>query len=54
MVLRMAILAVMAVILAGGVPLHHPTFQVAQNEDNNDKAVGCRGQQAVECRSLLQ
>jgi outer membrane protein assembly factor BamD len=39
MVLRMAILAVLAIILAGGVPLHHPTLQIAQNEDYNDKAV---------------
>jgi outer membrane protein assembly factor BamD len=39
MVLRMTILAVLAVILAGGGPLHNPTFQVAQNEENNEKAV---------------
>lgn len=39
MVLRAAILAILAVVLAGGRPLHNPTFQVAQQEENNDKAV---------------
>jgi outer membrane protein assembly factor BamD len=39
MILRMAILAVLAITLVGAGPLHHPAFQLAQNDDNNDKAV---------------
>jgi outer membrane protein assembly factor BamD len=39
MILRMAILAVLAITLVGAGPLSHPAFQIAQNDDNNDKAV---------------
>jgi outer membrane protein assembly factor BamD len=39
MILRTAILAILAVILAGAGPLHNPTLQVAQNEEDNEKAV---------------
>jgi outer membrane protein assembly factor BamD len=39
MILRMAILAILAVILAGAGPLHNPTFRVAQTEEDNEKAV---------------
>jgi outer membrane protein assembly factor BamD len=39
MVLRMAMLAVLAIILVGAGPLHSPAFQLAQSDDNNDKAV---------------
>jgi hypothetical protein len=34
----MAILAILALIVAGAGPLHNPTFQVAQNEEDNEKA----------------
>ena len=39
MILRVTILAILAAILAGAGPLHNPTFQVAQNEEDNEKAV---------------
>lgn len=39
MILRTAILAILAVILAGAGPLHNPTFRVAQTEEDNEKAV---------------
>jgi len=39
MVLRTAVLAVLALIFVGWGPLHNRTFQVAQIEDDNEKAV---------------
>jgi outer membrane protein assembly factor BamD len=39
MVLRMVILAVLAITFIGAGPLHHPAFQLAQNDDGNEKAV---------------
>ena len=39
MILRMAILAILAVIVAGAGPLHSAAFRVAQNEEDNEKAV---------------
>ena len=39
MILRAAILAMLAVNVAGWTPSHDPTFQVAQTEDDTEKAV---------------
>jgi outer membrane protein assembly factor BamD len=39
MIFRTAILVILAVILAGAGPPHNPTFRVAQNEEDNEKAV---------------
>jgi outer membrane protein assembly factor BamD len=39
MIFRMAILAILAAILVGAGPLHNPTLQVAQSEEDNEKAV---------------
>jgi outer membrane protein assembly factor BamD len=39
MIFRTAIIAILAAILAGAGPLHNSAFQVAQSEEDNEKAV---------------